>query len=352
MNNKTEITWFSLLAFTFASFSCFANEELLDIYIAGHILEKEQVYNRGISNAVITVTHKGKWLYDLRTSDTGWFESSRVLKLPPNQELYLTILKPQYEILTKKILVREGKNYLDITLHSMFTTKKSNEINQSMPTESFHGFVSTDGDASVKILQGAHVSLVVNNKEVAVSYTRDSGYFTINYDTKFIGTKGVLRVQKFSYKSTEYQILISPTLSLQDVKLVYREPIKWAVGFRSSLTLVEKNEEIENYLGVAFTLEYYPYTTIPNEYSKPTKLRSFSQSNVFVTAGLGVGFPDRKKPKKPGGSLNTRNLEYTFGAGYRVTDILSLQISFSLLEENDTWVKGFNLGLAFPLKFF
>jgi hypothetical protein len=57
-------------------------------------------------------------------------------------------------------------------------------------------------------------------------------------------------------------------------------------------------------------------------------------------------------PRTPGGSINTNNLEYTFGGGYRLTDILSLQISLSLLKEDGVWIKGVNLGIGMPILFF
>lgn len=332
-------------------------DDMPGIYIGGFVRQKimdDQLEQyRGVEDAIITVTYEGEWLYDLRTTENGWYESSQPIKAACmiGQILNLSFLKYQFFIKNEPVELKTGLNKLDVELVPVFEGGITRDYYQEPPTRTFYGHVIDDNK---QILPGSRASLIVNDEEISVGYSRDSGYFSINYAGKYQGEEGNLLVEKFSYIASESKkITISDNLPLQETVLTFQKPTNKAIGIRYSSTFVDStNNIIDNYLGVSVTAEYYPSTTMQNEYSNPTKIRKFSKSNFSYLVGLGIAFPDRKSPKTPGGSLNTNNLEYTFGAGYRLTDFISLQISLSLLKEDGEWIKGANLGFGIPVYFF
>ena len=190
---------------------CLAQQPISGTFIAGKVVDATT--GESIGDVLVSVTARSRWLYDLRTSGNGWYESPHAIDIQSLREgIKITVIKAGYIPKSVKIQVPENilqalaednlqadelwrefyeQLYLDITLERAGIPI---EYTPEFSLQTLDGYI---GDDQGRPISGAKVQLFsersirdnvhgsnfssARSYILDESYTRNSGYFTLNY---------------------------------------------------------------------------------------------------------------------------------------------------------------------------
>lgn len=236
-------------------------ETLQKIYIAGFILDE---HGRGISEVDIIVEHKNRKIMSLRSMQGGWFEAARGLLVgKEGLKIRLVLLKAGYDYLTVVEKISSENHIFKFTIASL-PGYLPPAIHEDVPTLPLYGFIENPNSNGVG-LAGSKITLLdshraklteIKNKKIYdVAVSRDSGFFTINYEADLRNTNKKYRLTVDNPFYNEYSKTI--TLGDQDTPLIINQLSKryfeTAWFFRLGI-----------YAPLKSSGKYYPITTHVN----------------------------------------------------------------------------------------
>ena len=179
-------------------------ENIFHLYIGGFVLNKQT--GEGVPGANIIFEHENEKLFDIQTTDAGWFESNQpISKDLIEEKIRLTVMKFGFQVISKIIVLKRSDNYITMDLEPLQDVF-SVDSKRKYPTGVLYGQVLHP--LSRQPIPGAKISLLMEDEPVDISFSRDSGYFTINYPMKYEGHTAIYRIEHPKYEVYKKKITI------------------------------------------------------------------------------------------------------------------------------------------------
>jgi len=211
-----------------------------DIYIAGFVLDDK---GRGIPGAAITVTHEHEKLFALRSTEAGWFESNRPLTSEYlSKKISLTVLKVGFEFAQERLLLKKVDNFIVFHLKPL-TEVPINVPNEGLATGVVYGYIRDV--INNRPLPAAKVSLNVDDKEIAVGYSRESGYFTLNHAVKYRNQLATYIVTHLDFEEEKGQVKLEQQNDVIRVGLFPKTGYRFITSYPLSLPFAEPPPDTE-----------------------------------------------------------------------------------------------------------
>ena len=317
----------------------------IEIYIAGFVLDDR---DQGIPGAAITVTYEHEKLFALRSTDSGWFESTRPLTDEYlGKEIALTVLKVGFEFAQKQHLLKEVENFI------VFHLKPLEEVPIKVPKESLasgviYGYVRDL--MNNQPLPGAKVTFVIDEIETVSVSSRDSGYFRLSFPAKHLNKLATYTVTYPDLEENKGQVRLGQQNDVIRISL-FPKWFRFAGGAALGVYIRAIDGSTERFSipgsSVVFFLSWFPYKTTPQHQQSP-------QSNFSLDVGLGTLIETTVETTEDEEPVSkTELLPYgQFGISWRSSLGIHIQTGVSLLREEGEFKWNWYVGWGVPFLYF
>jgi hypothetical protein len=292
-----------------------------NLYVAGFVFDE---HGEGVSGAEIVVEHKNRKLFSLRSTEAGWYESTKPVPVDYlDQVVRLTVLKRGYRLQSQNHILKTADNFVVFHLKPIVDVPNYG-AKDALATGVFYGYVSHPSQDSA--LSGAKATLKIDGKDIDVSFSRDSGYFTLNYPIKYFNQPATLVVEHPRYQTYEENITLSPQTTVKKIPDLKEKTfaIDWLV--RESVVLAT-NDTPGGFSPFKYELNYL----------KLMDLLFFNDELYDPTAAFVWTFS--------GGAYETRrsNVSYVqaggvfkpLGPGQKTKFSMDFSLGFAMVKDND-----------------
>ena len=199
-----------------------------NLYVAGFVFDDQE---QGVTEAEVVVEYENRKLFSLRSTEAGWFESTTPIPAEHiGKPIRLTVLKRGYRLQSKDLTLKKLDNFV------VFHLKAIKDIpmisyKDALATGVVYGYVYHPSHD--KPLTEAKAILKIDKTVIDVSFSRDSGYFTLNYPIKYFGKTATLIIEHPKYDVYKDTIKLSQQTSIKRIFFLHDKPFEtdWLVRF-------------------------------------------------------------------------------------------------------------------------
>jgi hypothetical protein len=287
-----------------------------NLYIAGFVFDDQE---QGVTEAEIVVEYQNRKLFSLRSTEAGWFESTTPIPVEHiGKQIRLTVLKRGFRLQSKDLTLKKLDNFV------VFHLKAIKDIpvisySDALATGVVYGYIYHPSHD--KPLTGAKASLKIDKTVIDVSFSRDSGYFTLNYPIKYFGENATLIIEHPKYDVYKDSIQLSQQTAIKRIFFLKDKPFETDWLVRVSGILLTNDETQGGFAPLKYEFNYLKLIDVML-FSEPLydpaaefvwtfsgvehKTRSISDVTTLLVGGVW----------KPEGRMQKTKIAIDFAIGY------------------------------------